>query len=158
MLRDRDEQAVQQRPAFLVRAAGKQRTVRAERAGARASLDVPRSADDAGHEGQERRVPARRRKSRDEVFAHHRLPPRALNVDNGRLAGHDDGFLEGADFHVSVHGRDERPRQLDPFPPDGSEALERERHAVGSGSQVFDPVPAAAIGGSHPDLFNQLRA
>ena len=55
------------------------------------------------------------------------LRPRALHVDDRRLAAHRNRFLDRADRQFGVHGRHEVPRQLDAFALDelkpGSETV-----------------------------------
>ena len=63
-----------------------------------------------------------------------------------------------ADPQLGVDRRGERSGQLDAFAPDGAEAGERERHRVGAGPQLLDPVLAGAVGDHRADLLDQRRA
>jgi hypothetical protein len=62
------------------------------------------------------------------------------------------------DAKLNVHRRVEAWRQLDAFAPEGRKAGERERHGVGAGNELDDPVLAAFVGDRASDLLNENRA
>ena len=95
---------------------------------------------------------------RERVLVDDLLRPRALHVDDRRLTGHRDRFLERADFQVEVHRGHEVPRQLDAFAFECGEALQRRRHRVRARPQIHDAILAVGVGDDRTDLFNQYRA
>src|SRR5689334_21215419 len=91
-------------------------------------LDVRRTAadrDDAGNQQRRRRPRPCRRHARQQLATQRRLTPHALCVDDRRFAAHRDRLRDAANFHISVHGRRERPGQLDVFALHRAEAGER---------------------------------
>jgi hypothetical protein len=75
----------------------------------------------------------------------HRGLRRRGHVDDRRRAGDRDRFFEGADAELSVQRRGEFRRQHESVAPERLEAGERERHAVGAGSQVGDAIRTVAV-------------
>jgi hypothetical protein len=74
-----------------------------------------------------------------------RLVARAPDVDERRLAGDGEGFLDRADGHVGVHVRDELAAQLDALAPHRGKAGQREGDGVGTGAQVDDAIQPLAV-------------
>src|SRR5262249_60449339 len=54
--------------------------------------------------------------------------------------------------------RRKRARELDPFPPHGSEPRKGERDRVGPRPQLGDAVLTGAVRQGRPDLLDQCRA
>ena len=110
--RRRDGKAIDQH-APLVCAAPVRREERHERFGHRAPRGVV--GRDPGNGGQQRSVAARDGKRGERFGIDDHLTPRRLRVDNGCLAGHRDGFLEGADAHLGIDRDHARPGHLHPL-------------------------------------------
>ena len=81
-----------------------------------------------------------------------------LHVDERRGAGHGDRFGELADAKVGVDRRDEPGGDIDAFAPHALEPLQRERHRVGAGPEVDNPVAPFAIGHHRARAFDERRA
>ena len=84
-----------------------------------------------------------------------RLLTSAGDIDHRRFSRDGDRLRDAADHHVGVHGRGERAAQLDALAPDGAETGEAERHGVGPGPQLDDPVCAGAVGDGRARLFDE---
>ena len=82
----------------------------------------------------------------EDVARKHRRARVALDVHDGRGAGHRHGFLHGPDFQLGVDGRDEAGRQLDVVALIGVEAGQRDRDGVHARTEVHDLVRAQRIG------------
>ena len=88
----------------------------------------------------------RARNGRDDLLVEHGLAAHRLDVNDGRLAGDGDCFLDGADAHVNRDREDRRPGQDEAVALDVAEAWQRERQAVGAWRQLDDAVNARAVG------------
>ena len=95
-----------------------------------------------GTSASERRVAAGVGSAAMMSLLDHRLPLGALHVDDRRLAGDGDRFLERADRISALTVAMNDPVSSMPFALDRAEAGQRERHGVGAGPQVLDPVLA----------------
>jgi hypothetical protein len=109
------------------------------------AADVRVALADAGHQCGEPRVVARRRHGVEQFPVQDGGPLRALHVDDRRVAGDGDGFLQGADAQVGVHRRREVGRQLELFVAQHVEAGEGERDGINAGPQIDDRVASLRV-------------
>ena len=93
----------------------------------------------------------------EHVAGQHLLLDVALHVDQRRLPGDGDRFLQRADLEVGVDGGDEVRRQLE-FADDDVEALQRERELVVTRAQIDHPIGAVLVGDRGPNLLDQRFA
>jgi hypothetical protein len=120
-------------------------------------LDLVAAAGHRGHQEDQRVVAARRRQRPQRVVVDHLLPPRALRVDNRRLADDGDRLLDGADAKLGVDRDDADARHLD-VALDDAEAGEREGYRVGGREELGDAEQSVPISGRGADLLDQHRA
>ena len=79
----------------------------------------------------------------------------ALDVDDGRLAGHGDRLLHRADFQVGVDRGREIGRQLDAVALHRREAGQVEGDRVSAGTEVLNAVQPVGVRGDRPHLLDQ---
>src|SRR5437870_3903336 len=94
---------------------------------------------------------------RKDILADRGLHFRALDVDDWRLAGDGDGFLERADSQIGVDRRDERAAQLDAFALHRTEAGQRERHGIDARTEIDDSILTCVVADDRANFFNQHR-
>ena len=111
----------------------------------------------AGDHRREVRVETARGDRVDDFLGHDALGRRALHVDDRRLAGDDDRFLDRADLHVGVDRHVGAADQLEAVALDGVEAGQREGHRVDARPEILDAVLTGAVGGDGTDLFDERR-
>ncbi len=148
-----DVQAID-RQARLDAAAAVDREDREHRAG----VDVVVVRQHAGHGGEQVAVAPDARQVAHGLVVERDLAPRALHVDDRRLAGDRHGFSNPADLQVRVDLDDAGSRQHDVVALQRGEPREGERDGVGARLQALDTVLPGAIGHRCPGLFNQHRA
>ena len=101
--------------------------------------------DDTRNDDDQRVVATHGRDGFQDLVVDRRFTTRARDVNDGRLAGHRDGFFQAANFHLGIDGSGERPREDDALTPHRGEAGERECDRVGPGTKILDSVDAAAV-------------
>ena len=94
----------------------------------------------------------------DHLLLHHALRGGVLHVDDRRFAGHRDRFLDSADLSSALTVAVNDPVSSMPSRLTVVKPGQRERHRVGAGPQVDDPVLAGAVGDDRADLLDQRRA
>ena len=130
--------------------------------------DPPTSRDNAPPPPSDRLVPGimmpdglnipSRRNGVEHLTRHHGSLRDRLGVDDGRLAGDGDGFLDRADLQLSVDRGGEIGGQFDPLPPDRAEAGQCKRHDVRAGTKILHSVDPGGICHASARLFDEHRA
>ena len=98
------------------------------------------------------------RQALDHLFVVDGGARRALHVDERRFTGHGDRFVQLADLHVRVDGRDEVGAQVEVLDLDGVEAGKRERDRVGARPEIDDAIQTGGIGGDRAHALDEGRA
>ena len=91
----------------------------------------------------------------DELVGHHALGVRGLDVDDRRLAGDRDCFLQRADAELAIDRRGEGAGQFEALPPERREPGQRERDCIDAWPQVRDPVLAGAVADDRAGLLDE---
>ncbi len=158
-----DAAAIERRPDVhavdLNRAFIAASTARGEEVGGHAGADVETGRLNARYRRQQVAIAARRRNRLNDLVRQHHLPTGAgLRIDDRRLTGHGDRFLNPADAHLGVDGEHARSAELNAVAFDGREAGQRVCQRIGPGRQVLDSILPGAVARRGADLFDQHGA
>ena len=121
------------------------------------AADVEPAGGDRRHRAGHQHETASGRDRVEQVLAEDFTARAGLHVDDRRLAGHRDRFLDRAHLHLHVERRHEVGFEQDPFARDGVEPAQREGHLVGARTQVHDPVLAGFVRRRRADFLDQRR-